>query len=232
MIFAFYLYTTAPGDVQNRDNLSSLDNGEHSSSRAGHKNTANPTTISNKVDIKPASDMTGNRPSPREYITNSRESEGGAGVGANVAIYGKKSASRDSSGIDIISGSPGKADVSEVDSFSHGTNAAGGNSDLKRPASRHITGPSSLTLSSVKAVGNSVNVPSLVLSNVQTPTALPSISNNGFAEANKMYDVCGLRFDRNQFTGAGDSVANLGDQHLSKLEEVSSFQCMQIKVYI
>jgi hypothetical protein len=40
-----------------------------------------------------------------------------------------------------------------------------------------------------------------------------SSSSSGFAESNKMYDACGIRFDRSQFSGAGDSVANFGDLH-------------------
>lgn len=54
---------------------------------------------------------------------------------------------------------------------------------------------------------------------------------SGFAEYNKMFDMCGIRFDRSQVSGTGESTATVGDQHLCKLEEVQSFFLFYLDIF-
>lgn len=84
---------------------------------------------------------------------------------------------------------------SEVDSFP--MSAMSRNADVRRSVPRLPLKTSSLEVTSTSAASNG----------------------GGFAESNKMLDACGVRFDRSQFSGASDSVANFGDLHLAKLED-------------
>ena len=114
--------------------------------------------------------------------------------------------------------SPGPAKMdSELDSYVASVPPSSLNAapvDVRRSTARLNTGTmNSVRDGSERGLGS--NSPMLGA----PPAGASGVS--GFAESNKMHEVTGIRFDRSQYSGAGDSVANFGDMHLSRLEEVS-----------